>query len=289
MTPTSPSTSSPASPVAAARGYLLREGRLLERRRFATEFEGASPDGVVDALLGYRNADGGFGHGLEPDKRTPRSQPLDVQFALEALVHSAARAPELATAAASFLEAMAEPDGMVTLVLPGVEDFPHAPHVSAASFPPGLNPTALLAGLLHAMGVAHPWRERATEACLAALERDGVPTEGHVIHAVVVLLEHVPDRARADALAHASYFRSDADDPEYGITPTDLAPTPASPWRALFADADFDAHLDRLARDQQPDGGWPINWPAVSAATETEYRSIRTLDALHVLTAYGRL
>ena len=44
--------------------------------------------------------------------------------------------------------------------------------------------------------------ERGTllEHLIAVLERDGVPTEGHVIHAVVVLLEHVPDRARADAL-----------------------------------------------------------------------------------------
>ena len=282
--------------IDAARDFLLREGRLLERRRFATEFEGA-PDGVVDALLGYRNADGGFGHGLEPDKRSPHSQPLDVQFAFEALLHSGVSAPDLVHGATGFLDTIAEPDGTVPLVMPGVGAFPHAPHVTEDAFPPGLNPTATLAGLLHALDVAHPWRERATDTCFALLERDGVPAEAHTIHSILVLLEHAPDRARADALVPrvanalpgAGYYRSDPDSTEYGVTPTELAPTPDSPWRVLFDDATFDAHLDRLERDQRPDGGWPISWPAVSVATETEYRSIRTLDALHVLTAYGRL
>jgi hypothetical protein len=286
-----------ADPLDAARDYLLREGRLLERRRFATEFEGAPPDGVVDALLGFRNPDGGFGHGLEPDKRTPHSQPLDVQFAYEALLASAASAPDVVRGAADFLATVATPDGMVSLVLPDADDFPHAPHVRAASFPPGMNPTASLAGLLHALGVAHEWRDRATRACLVELDRDGVPDEGHAIHAALVLLEHGVDRSTTrawlprvqKALGGATFFRRDADDTEYGVTPTELAPTPTSPWRALFDDATFDAHLDRLARDQQPDGGWPISWPAVSAATEAEYRGIRTLDALHVLKAYGRL
>ncbi len=286
-----------------ARDFLLREGRLLEQRRFATEFDGEPPDGVVDALIGFRNPDGGFGHGLEPDKRAPHSQPLDVQFAFEALLASGAPvapgtpAHDLATRATDFLTSVSTPDGMVPLVLPGVDDFPHAPHVSAAAFPPGMNPTAAIAGLLHALGVEHEWRDRATAACLAELERDGVPTEGHAIHTAVVLLEHAVDRDTADAylspvqdaLAHATWFRCDADDPTYGVTPVELAPTPASPWRALFDDATFDAHLDRLARDQQPDGGWPITWPAVSATTEAEYRGIRTLDALHALGAYGRL
>ena len=41
---------------------------------------------MVDAVAAYRNDDGGFGHGLEPDKLAPASQPLDVEVALERLV-----------------------------------------------------------------------------------------------------------------------------------------------------------------------------------------------------------
>ncbi|MFI5052775.1 MAG: hypothetical protein ACHQDE_00310 [Acidimicrobiia bacterium] len=288
------------SRIERAHDFLLREGRLLERRRFATEFEGAPPQGVVDALLGYRNPDGGFGHGLEPDKRSPHSQPLDVQLAFETIVRSRALGPavlEVVLAACDFLASVAASDGNVALVLPGVGDFPHAPHVTEDAFPPGLNPTAMLAGLLHELQVAHPWRDRATATTFASLEHEGVPAEAHTIHAVLCFLEHVDDRARADALVSrvaevlpdAAYLRWNADDPEYGVALTELAPSPDCPWRALFDSAGFDAHLDRLERDQQADGGWPITWPAISDATRLEYRSIRTLDALHVLTAYGRL
>jgi hypothetical protein len=69
----------------AGRDFILRQGRLLERRLFATCFEGAPAAGVVDALRGFRNEDGGFGHGLEPDKRCPASLPIDVEIALQAL------------------------------------------------------------------------------------------------------------------------------------------------------------------------------------------------------------
>jgi len=66
---------------AAGRTFILRQGRLLERRLLAACFEGGPAAGVVDALRGYRNDDGGFGHGLEPDKRCPASLPIDVEVA----------------------------------------------------------------------------------------------------------------------------------------------------------------------------------------------------------------
>ncbi len=70
---------------AAGRDFILREGRLLERRLFATCFEGAPATGVVDAVSAFRNDDGGFGHGLEPDVRCPASLPVDVEVAFQAL------------------------------------------------------------------------------------------------------------------------------------------------------------------------------------------------------------
>src|SRR5258708_15204589 len=69
----------------AGREFIFRQGRLLERRLFATCFEGASALGVIDALRGYRNDDGGVGHGLEPDKRCPASLPIDVEVAMQVL------------------------------------------------------------------------------------------------------------------------------------------------------------------------------------------------------------
>src|SRR5690242_7924367 len=68
-----------------ARDFVLRNARLLERATFAAHFEGASAPPVLRALAAYQNPDGGFGLALEPDKRDPNSQPVDVQFALETM------------------------------------------------------------------------------------------------------------------------------------------------------------------------------------------------------------
>lgn len=51
----------------------------------------------------------------------------------------------------------------------------------------------------------------------------------------------------------------------------------------------IDAHLDRLGRDQQPDGGWPITWTPPGRTSELAWRASETIKALHVLIAYGRL
>ena len=73
------------------------------------------------------------------------------------------------------------------------------------------------------------------------------------------------------------------------MSPLDLAPQATSRWRALFTGAQIDAHLDRLQKNQQDDGGWPITWDPPSEAARCEWRGIVTLGALRTLTSYGRL
>src|SRR5438034_9225504 len=111
-----------------ARELVYRSGRVLEQRLFESLFDGVGPEGVVSAVLAYRNADGGFGHGLEPDKLAPQSQPLDVQFALQRLTEAGADARELGAAACDFLEIVADERGLVPIVLPSVADYPRAGH-----------------------------------------------------------------------------------------------------------------------------------------------------------------
>ncbi|CAN5585687.1 hypothetical protein BH18ACT1_BH18ACT1_04380 [soil metagenome] len=285
----------PTADLGAARRFLLAEGRVLERRLLACSFDGASPDGALAALMAHANPDGGFGHGLEPDTRGPDSQPLDVQVALE-VVGAIGGDPAVATRACDFL-ATVGPDGAVPILLPSALAHPRASHWHGIErWDPDLNPTAAIAGLLHRLGVAHAWRDSATAWCFARLEADGPPGEAHALACVLPFLDHAPDRARAAPLARAAgealpartLFRSDPDDPGYGLAPHHFAPSPASPWRRLFDDASFDAHLDRLVRDQQPDGGWPITWEPPSATAVLDWRGIVTLRAMEVLRAYGR-
>jgi hypothetical protein len=284
-----------------ARDFLLREGRLLDRRLFAVLFEGADPAGAVDVLRGYQNPDGGFGHGLEPDKRCPDSLPIDVEAALRAMVTAGHVDEPMVRRACDWLASVASPDGAVALSFPVMEPYPRAEHWTEWTYTPGFNPTAGLAGLLHEAGIDHPFRERATAWCWSALDRaleeGGFPDDAHAMSEVMILLEHVSDRSRAEGFAERvgewlpklNWYRADPADPTYGVTPLHLAPTPQSLWRQLFTDDVIEGHLDRLVRDQQDDGGWAITWEPPSVASTLEWRGIQTLWALRVLAAYRGL
>jgi hypothetical protein len=282
--------------LAAGRAFLEREGRLIERRLAATLFDGAPAGGVIDTLRGYRNPDGGFGHGLEPDKRCPDSLPIDVEGAFDIMLVAGAVDEAMVLYACDWLATVAAPDGAVALSFPVIEAHPRAEHWSDWTYTPGLNPTAGLAGRLHRMGVGHPWLDRATEWCWQRLDQ-GFDEDAHALREVLVFLAHVPDRARAEAvgasvggwLTKAQWYRADPADPSYGVTPLNLAPEPDGPWSHLFDTATIEGHLDRLARDQQPDGGWAITWEPPGTASTLEWRGILTLWALRVLRAYGRL
>ena len=215
-------------------------------------FDGADPEGAVAAVLGYRNADGGFGHGLEPDKRCPHSLPIDVERALDvvivatesernAVTRAALRDSDTVRQACDWLQSVAGPDGAVPLAFPVIEDYPRAEHWSDWTYAPGLNPTAGLAGRLHRMGVTHPWLSSATEWTWQRLEA-GFDEDAHTLGEVLEFLAHVPDRARAQAIsAHVGawlpdlrWFRADPSDPTYGVSPLHFAPSPDSPWLGLF-------------------------------------------------------
>jgi hypothetical protein len=285
---------------AAGQRFLSRQARLLEQRLFATCFLGAPATGVTDALRGYQNDDGGFGHGLEPDKRCPASLPIDVETALGALVKAGAVDTPMVHRACDFLARTADEaaeGGAVPLASAVIESYPRAEHWSDWTYRPGLNPTAGLVGLLHRLGARHPWVAEGTDYCWRTLEKGDPPGDAHTLAETLVFLEHVPERDRADEhaaalaehLAEIPMFRLDPNTPGYGLTPLNLAPLADSRWRSLFTDDQIDAHLDQLSRDQQPDGGWTITWEPPSEAAGLEWRGIVTLDALRTLTSYGRI
>ena len=68
-----------------ARDFILTNARMIERRLFHYHFEKGDRAGVYHAVYAYRNPDGGFGHGMEPDTASPESQPLFSIMALESL------------------------------------------------------------------------------------------------------------------------------------------------------------------------------------------------------------
>lgn len=281
--------------LARARTFLWSNARLLERRRYAYLFENGPRDGVLRALDAYRNASGGFGHGLEPDKRCSESQPIDQQLALEVLDEVGLDAHG-ASEICAFLASIATEEGGVPFVLPSVRSAPRAPWWNTDDDPPAaLTPTAGIAGLLLRNGVEDPWLDRASAYCWKAIA-DLDTGEVHDVISAFAFLEHAPDRERAEAemqrLARTALEHHVERNPHAtGYVHKVLAFTPApSSWcRRTFSDALVEAHLDALVADQGDDGGWSITWPPVSPGCELEYRGIVTLNALRTLHAYGRL
>ena len=281
--------------LAAAEQFILREARLLDRRRFEHRFGNGSGGAVLAALLAYRNDDCGFGNALEPDLRGRSSQPVPLEHALRILDEIDGFDPDFVATACDWLASVSTEEGGVPFVLETVEDGPHAPWWE----PTGkayLNPTAGIAGLLYKHQIEHPWLEQATAFCWAALERDFEEIGQDDAISILEFLEHVPDRDRAEAmfvrLGRRIVDELVALDPAatgYVKSPLDYAPHPDRLGRRLFDDATIDAHLDALAAKQEPDGAWPITWEPPSAAAVHEWRGFWTIGALTRLDDYGRL
>src|ERR1700732_817102 len=141
----------------AAQNFIWSAARLVDRHRYSMLFADGPPQAVIDALRGYRNEDGGFGHALEPDLRCPTSQPAPTLYALEILGEAGAADGELARDARGWIGQIADSDGGIPSVLPGFEDYPHAPWFHPE---PGSVLTLALAGALHAGGATDDERLR---------------------------------------------------------------------------------------------------------------------------------
>jgi hypothetical protein len=283
--------------IDAAEQFIASHGRILDRRRFERLFREGEAQPLRDAVAAYRNPDGGFGHGLEPDARSPGSQPAAAELGLRALHEADAWSPELALAACDWLQTIALPDGGLVFVEPTVEGWPHAPWwVPQQDRVASLISTGQLAGTLHARGVRHPWLDQATEVMWRGI--DGLSEAGpYDMRGVLRFLDHVPDRSRAERafeqagqlLIKLNLVALDPDVTGEAHLPLDFAPAPGCLARRLFDDATIDAHLDHLAQAQREDGGWMFNWPSWSPAAESDWRGSITVDALCTLRAYGRL
>ena len=277
---------------AGAESFIWSAARLIDRHRFAFLFADGPPEPILEALRGYRNPDGGFGHALEPDLRCPQSQPAHTLQALEILSEAGAADSEMAHGARAWLASVTEPDGAVPFVLPGFEPYPHSPWMTPDS---GSFLALLLAGILHAGGVSDEALARTTEWCWRAIEQRERPS-GYWLKFACGFLDAVPDAERAEAAMASLAERVDpaALVPAAGaegeaLRPLDLSPHPGSRSRRLVGQEQIDAHLDAVESEQQADGGWMFDWLAWSPAQTNDWRGVVTIRALTWLRENGRL
>ena len=299
-----------------ARHFLKTEARPLDRALFEHRFENAPAEHVITELVRYQNDDGGFGHALEPDVRTPSSSALATGIALSAL-KELGRSPEhpQVTGAVQYLRDTFDEQARVWRAIPrDANDHPHAPwwHDEDGSLAGTFDgflivPRAQLVGLLHHYSALVPadWLDAVTNDTVDAVETlddDAFAGGGDTLRYALDLLEtaSLPQRFK-DRLTPRLRHLTDhivCRDPEawseYCPTPLKIAPSPETPVVDVLGD-DLQTHLDYVVDHQGPEGTWEPTWtwgdfyPDAWEVARREWQGHLTLETLTSLRAFGRV
>jgi hypothetical protein len=286
----------------AASDFMPAHARLLDRHRFDVIVRGAAPDGVLAALEAYRNPDGGYGWGLEPDLRDTSSQPGPALHAFEVFEDIAPATSLRAAQLCDWLQTVTLPDGGVPFALPVHSRAACAPFwADADPDRSSLQITAIVTALAHRAArhdpavAGHPWLKRATDYCLHALEAEGEEAAPMALAFALQALD-AARRPEADALIDRLAARIPDEglkvvggSPDEYMRPLDFTPLPGGPVRRVFDRKVLDAELDRLEGGQEGDGGWRVDFASYSPAAGLEWRGQLTVRALVLLKANGRL
>lgn len=258
---------------------------------------------VLAALDAYRNPDGGYGWGLEPDLRDSTSQPGAALHAFEALADAAtaATAPIPSGRARElfdWLDSVTLADGGLPFALPLNDRAGSAPFwADADSTASSLQITSIVT--MQALRIArhdptvrsHPWLARATSYCVEHAATTSPAMElAFVVSCLDALAESRPDvipliTQLGAAIPPDGVMPVIGGLPDEAMRPLDFAPYPDRPARELFSAEVVTADLDRLASAQREDGGWPLEFAAYSPAAALEWRGYMTVHAMSILLA----
>lgn len=237
--------------LSAAAAFMATHARLLDRRRFQVLMGEADPSGALAALDAYRNPDGGYGWGLEPDLRSPESQPAAAAHAFEVFEEIAPAVSPRATALCDWLESISLPDGGLPFALPlttpeGSGPWWHGADPALSS----LQITAFTAAAAHRVAAhdpavaAHPWLARASRYCLDAIAAIDQAPFAYVLAFAIRFLDavHSTHPEAADLLSRLGRYipadgmvHVDGGTADEALRPLDFAPFPERSARALFA------------------------------------------------------
>lgn len=307
--------------IAGFEGYIESSARPLERallhHRRAPGPEAATQ--VIDALLEYRNPDGGFGRALEPDYRARASSALATNIALGTVVKLEDRAPlppelrartrrEVVAPALAWLIAKLDRERSVwPIVGQEGEAEPHAPWWTADKLTESfggflLNPTAECAAYLIRFGdkeqcaLGLSLAPTLVERACVALGR--FPGEALDPLRALAAGPSLPEALRAELAALLSQvvaelvMRDESRWGEYCLRPYRAAPSPASPGAAELEHL-VRRSLDWLIEHRDADGSIAPNWswfglfPETWPLAEKEWRGKLALEAIEILESWS--
>jgi hypothetical protein len=304
----------PRDRYAQARDYLLTAARPLERAIFRYRFEEGDAEPVYTELAQFQNADGGFGHALEPDARTASSSVLATTTALQRLrmLQAPAQHP-LVNGAIRYLEGTYDATLQSWPLLPrAAEDAPHAPWWNQeglvdrfGSF--AINPRAEVLGYFHEFAEethieAVRLRDTLTPLVFQELLARTEPLSGDAFLCCQRLIEApgLPNNMAVDLqrwllrVAEGSVAVDPGTWGNYVLLPLQVAPNRAAPIGIPLAHV-LEANLDFVIDSQGEDGSWAPIWswsgafPQEWPAAEHDWRGVLTLERLEWLHAYDRI
>lgn len=296
-----------AADLDLARCFATTSARLLDRHRLGLLSGTSTGAQALAALAAYANPDGGYGWGLEPDLRSPESQPVGALHAFEVFEAVGLEAERPAVALCDWLGATSLADGGLPFALPVGDPTGSAPFwVAADPHLASLHVTVMLAGIAHRTAArvpalaAHPWLAEATAHGLRRLAAGEQPASAHERCFVLQFLDALTDvPAHADQASDllADQLRSV---PADGRLPVEggetgealdlltVSPRPGRPLRAALAAEVVEAALDRLEDEQGDDGGWGVDFALRTPAAALEWPGMATVEAVATLRAHGR-
>jgi len=290
--------------IASAAAFMAAHARLLDRRRFAVLLDEEGPERIFAAVEAYANEDGGCGWGLEPDLRSPESQPGGAFHAFEAFADAAPASAPGARRLCDWLSSVTRPDGGLPFARPLTVPAGSAPFWAGADpDESSLQITAVVAAAAHRVAAydpavaEHTWLKTATGYCLREVEAlQEAPSPMSLAFAVQLLdaaaetepraaelLERLGAFVPGDGMLHVAGGAED----EF-MRPLDFAPLPG-PARSLLSSEAVAADLERLAGGQEDDGGWTVDFASYSPAASLEWRGYATVRALALLRRNGML
>jgi len=295
--------------------FLKTQARPLDRALFEYRFENAPVDRVTTELARFRNEDGGFGHALEPDVRTPSSSALATEIGLTILEELGCGVdhPLVRGAVRYLLETLDEQQQVWRVIPTDANDHPHAPwwHDEEGSLARTFDdfiviPRARIIGQLyhHAGLVPDDWLAELAERTVADIEAfAGLGSGGGDTLAYGMELaqaEGLPSPLRERllrrirAVVPEAVERDPAKWNTYCIAPLKIVSSPQSPVADLIWE-DLQAHLDYQVDHQTEAGTWEPTWswrgmyPEVWEQAKLEWRGQLTLRTLTTLKNFGRI
>ena len=298
-----------------ARRFLLTEARPLERELYRLEFEGGPEEAVLEALAAFANGDGGLGHGLEPDSRSPSSSPLATAIGLRTLIELGKEPEEaLVQGMVRYLRDTWNAQTHVWRpVALDVNSYPHAPwwHDENGSLERTFDGYVLIPRVLILAGlwqyeelVPREWLEDLTQETVNIVasvpllgEGGGSDLEYAQELAMALYLPEVHRQPLLDKI-QADIGRAVVTDPtrwgSYCLTPLRAVREPPTPGAELVEEA-VQRHLDYQLEHQSGSGAWEPTWSWGGAYPEDwerarqEWRGVLTLQTLRQMAAFGRL